>query len=275
MLLGATHEQAPLEPGNLVDLQAMIAAVTKPLKLYSDGHDVTIDDAKRLSKNGALKHLIVEHGLREKTAKLILTNADKAGQLRDAYTVLLKYAAPGSSMGDMVSGAPGAPPFPEPNIGWDAMTGSNLPTQEFSQHNLMVPDMSASTTDRSVYYFQGPDPKSIAVAQQAAQTGQREVFDTAMLGSMLKAVRQESMVDRYMGDLVKGMDRLGRILFIFYWHGEDFEDRYGKQDMPEMEDALRNSFESLGDLVLSLKRKTVEPYPDDGSDPDLKSVANQ
>ncbi len=52
---------------------------------------------------------------------------------------------------------------------------------------------------------------------------------------MLKSVRQDSMVDRYLGDLMKGMDRLGRILFTFYWHGEEFEERYGKQDIPELE----------------------------------------
>lgn len=177
---------------------------------------------------------------------------------------------------DMIRGAPNAPPFPEPNVGYDPMTGGNIPTMQESEFNVKVPDMSASKTDRSTQYPFGPDSKSMQVAQSAAKTGQKEVFDTAMLSGMLKSIRQDSMVDKYMGDLAKGMDRLGRILFLYYWHGEEFEDRYGKQDMPELEDGLRNSFESVGDIFLVLKRKSVEPDADhaDG-DVDLGPVANQ
>jgi hypothetical protein len=60
---------------------------------------------------------------------------------------------------------------------------------------------------------------------------------------------------------MKALDKLGRILFMFYWHQEEFEDRYGKQDLPELEDSLRNAFEVLGDVVLFLKEKTVGGGP--------------
>jgi hypothetical protein len=79
-----------------------------------------------------------------------------------------------------------------------------------------------------------------------------------MISGLLKVVRQDGLVDRYLGDLMKALDKLGRILFLFYWHSDEFEDRYGKQDLPELEDTLRNSFEVLGDLVLFLKEKTVQ-----------------
>jgi hypothetical protein len=119
-----------------------------------------------------------------------------------------------------------------------------------------------------------PD-KDLQHVLDAAQSGQSEVFDTAMIGSMLRAVRDDSLVDRYMGELTKGLDKLGRILFMFYWHGDRFADRYGKSDMPELEDSLRNAFEMLGDVILFLKQKTIEPYPDTASqDVDLDAVAN-
>ena len=50
----------------------------------------------------------------------------------------------------------------------------------------------------------------------------------------------------------------------FYWHQEEFEDRYGKSDLPELEDSIRNAFESLGDITLFLKEKTIESPFDDG-----------
>jgi hypothetical protein len=271
----AGTEPEALQLGNTLDVDLALAATTTPLRLFADGTDVTFDRAKRLNKVGALRELIVRHGLREKAARELISRAEQEGRHGRSFTCLLKYARPGAPIDDMVSGAPNSPPFPEPNIGYDPMTGSNVPTMGESEFNVKVPDMSASRTDRSIYQPQGPDPRSMQIAQQAARTGQREVFDTAMLGSMLKAVRQPSMVERYLGDLMKGVDRLGRILFLFYWHGEEFEDRYGKQDMPELEDGLRNSFEAVGDILLALKRKTVDPYPDEGTDTDLSAIANQ
>src|SRR5688572_28634814 len=110
--------------------------------------------------------------------------------------------------------------------------------------------MSSAQTDPSIYDpFYRPYQNALMVAQQAAGSGQKHVFDTAMSGGMLKAVRQDSLVDRYLGDLMKALDKLGRVLFMFYWHQEECEDRYGKQDLPELEDSLRNAFEVLGDVV--------------------------
>jgi len=72
--------------------------------------------------------------------------------------------------------------------------------------------------------------------------------------------------------LVESVDALGRLLFNFYWHQEEFEDRYGKSDMPELEDSIRNAFEAVGDVTLYLKEKTIESPFDDG-DIDLDDVA--
>jgi hypothetical protein len=127
-----------------------------------------------------------------------------------------------------------------------------------------VPELSSGLTDPTTYdprpeYM--PDPMAMQSAQQAGQAGQKEVFDTTMIAGLLKSVRKDSLVDRYTGDLMKAMDRLGRILFLFYWHNDDFTDKYGKADMPELEDTVRNAFDVLGDLLLFLKSKDVEPLP--------------
>ncbi len=260
----------PLQPGNTADMMTSLTGQLPGLKIYSDGRNVSLDESETINKQAALKRLIVGYGLREKAARELLRRAET--DPHRTTRCLLKRAAPLG--GDMISGAPGAPPFPEPNTGWDPM-GANIPTQNQTEFNVQIPDLAGSRTDRSMYQPQGPDPRSMQFAQQAAQTGQREVFDTAMLGSLLKSVRDDSIVDRYMGDLMKGMDRLGRILFLFYWRGEAFEERYGKQDMPELEDGLRNAFENMGEICLFLKKKTVESYPDEGTATDLSNVANQ
>ena len=161
-------------------------------------------------------------------------------------------------------------------MGGETIMGASIPTQLGIDVGVPVPDMAASQTDRSIYNPNTQfDDNAIGQIMDAASTGQREVFDTAMVGTMLRAVRDDSLVDRYMGDLTKGLDKLGRILFMFYWHGDRFADRYGKADMPELEDSLRNAFEMLGDVILFLKQKTIEPFPDEAAqDIDLSSVAS-
>ena len=123
--------------------------------------------------------------------------------------------------------------------------------------------MQAGLTDPNVWdpwqNYTAEDFQGVmSTAQNAAGEGKKEVFDTAMIGTLLKSVRQDSLVDRPLGDLMKAINSLGRILFLFYWHQEEFEDRYGKSDMPELEDSLRNAFEALGDVTLFLKENTIE-----------------
>jgi hypothetical protein len=73
---------------------------------------------------------------------------------------------------------------------------------------------------------------------------------------------------------MKALDRLGRVLFMFYWHQEEFQERYGKADLPELEDSLRNAFEVLGDVVLYLKQKTIDTdFGSEMGEPDVEEAA--
>ena len=154
---------------------------------------------------------------------------------------------------------------------------NSVATQYGGEDHYRVDEMSADNTDPAVWdnwqNYQAEDfQKSMQVAQQAGASGQKEVFDTSMISGMLKSVRQDSLVERHLGSLVEALDALGRLLMNFYWHQEEFEDRYGKSDLPELEDSLRNAFESLGDITLFLKEKTIES-PFDSGDVDLEETA--
>ncbi len=267
----------PLMPGNLLDAQMELMQKTSSLTVTNNGHAVEIHSGqkqlveKELSEKQALVSLVRQHGLREEAARDILKQAaDKR-----KFECRVKYAEPyGSPM--MINSAPNAPSDPGAVMGGESIMGTSVPTQLGIDVGMPVSGMAASQTDRSVYNPNTElDQKDLRSVIDAAQSGQREVFDTAMIGSMLRTVRDDGMVDRYMGELTKGLDKLGRILFMFYWHGDRFADRYGKADMPELEDSLRNAFEMLGDVILFLKQKTIEPYPEEAnSDVDLGPVAN-
>jgi hypothetical protein len=100
--------------------------------------------------------------------------------------------------------------------------------------------------------------QSSALANQAAATGQKNVFDHAVIGGLSSIYDTSNAIDSYMPDMLKTLDRLGRLLFLFYWKNEDFAERYGDQDLMQMEDQLRAVFKNLGDLVIKLKQKTID-----------------
>ena len=251
----------PIVPGNQLDLQRAIFENTTQLKLAHTGTEVQIDGVS-MSPIGGLIHLVRDWGLRAKVAKAMLKEAEAKRVVR--YHIKLANPL-------MTGPGPSAPGFPDPSMMTDPMA---MGAQGMGPVEQTLPvDMPAGDPYQ---YAMGPapDPQAVQAVMQAAQTGQKEVLDTAAIGSILKAVRDDTMIDRHLGDLMRGLDKLGRILFSFYWHGEDFQERYGKQDMPELEDGLRNAFEMLGDVVLFLKQKTIEPFPDETAYVDLSNAAS-
>lgn len=97
----------------------------------------------------------------------------------------------------------------------------------------------------------------VQLADQAAQSGQKHVFDQSTIAGLAGLYDIGYAIDMYIPELTKSLDRIGRILFIFYWKNDEFAERYGEQDLAGMEDLLRNVFKSFGSLVLRLQEKAV------------------
>jgi len=270
-------ESNPIKLGNLTDIKRLLVEKTARLKIFNNGTDVYLDSvigAVQLNKKAALCRLVDTHGLREKVAMDMLQTAEKAGHA--VYRVLYaagygteKQAEPNTSV------LAGGPSFPlDTDTSGDRGSETYGPstaalTRYSTEKNSPIPSMSGKNTDRSKWdnwqNFEGKDfQQNLQSAQTAGKDGQKEVFDVSMMAGMLKTVRQDSLVDRHLGDLMAALDSLGRLLMNFYWHQEEFEDRYGKSDLPELEDSLRNAFEALGDITLFLKEKTIESSFDKG-----------
>jgi len=250
-------QPSPLQPGSLDDLQLEIMFKTAELKVWTDHNDAIVN-RRRMTKLAALVHLVRDYGLREAQAKTILKEAETK---MNGVKYRVKAAQPMMEPYPTMQG-PGMPAFPDPNMGYDPAYGG-VQTMMPMEQQQVIPEMSAANTDPSIYDpMQMIDPMALQTAQSGQQQGQKEIFDTSMIGAMLKAIREDSLVDRYLGDLLNALDKLGRILFLLYWHNEEFRERYGKQDLPELEDTTRNAFEILGDLVLFLKQKAIGPASD-------------
>lgn len=264
----------PLEPGSLVDIQAMIFDHTKPLTIFTRGEEYRVNRGKAQDKEACILELITQHGLREKAAAALVEKVEqKPGDLHSFRVLYAPAYDPDrvkkADTANLVSSAPSAPAWLEPRRGSEPTLGGSVPIEFPMNQAQLVPDMSSARTDRSKQDPRiQPDHLALRFVQQAAQSGQKHVFDTAVFNGMLRSERDDSMVDRYFGVMMKCLDRLGRILFNYYWHQEAFAERYGKADMSALEDSIRNTFESLGDLLLDLKARKVGGFVDDGIAPE-------
>jgi len=225
-----------------IEMQLFKSGMLTEIQPITDGIEYWIrtngDMGRPMRKLAALEKLIVNHQLREADALAMLKTASKNG----APKYFIKEA----------QGQPYASPaFPDPMMTNDPSLG--VPTQ-YPQTDLLTVG-----SDTEQLGSNQMDMDATFRAQQASQQGQKEVMDTSVISGLIKTMDVDTVVDNYIGDLMLGLDRVGRILFMFYWHWDKFKERYGQQDMPELEDNLKNVFDNLGDLTIFLKQKTIEP----------------
>lgn len=111
------------------------------------------------------------------------------------------------------------------------------------------------TNTREMVRSGGINDQSIQNIANASEHGVKEVLDISVLKEMANSKYPIDRVTDTLPTLAKALDRLCRNLFYFYWHNEDFEGRYGKQSLEQLEEALRENVQALGDLVMYLQEK--------------------
>lgn len=257
----AGSDEQPIKPGNLADIQVMLRKEASAVEIFDHGPTVRIVSplgTQHLNKTAALISLVRDHGLREGPARLMLQKAAERTLHRKTAEFLVKYAYGYGPNVSGLEGGPNAPPYPPPEYGVEPVGHESVQSIYPQEEVYPVPELDSGLTDPSIYDpFYMPDPQTTQVAQQAALSGQKEVFDTSMFSGILKSVGQAELVDKRLGDIMKALDAYGNLLMAFYWHQEDFKNRYGADELPELEDGLRNTFQAIGDSALTLLEKDV------------------
>jgi len=155
----------------------------------------------------------------------------------------------------------------------DTDLGGFMTSYQPEQIPFVTVNQARSPQNREFYQYYSPFGSGAADAEDGGQgtfetldaagkTGQKDVFDAAALGSLIKSHNPTELVDRFLPTITAGMDRIGRMLFLIYWHYEDFEDRYGDNDLSEFIDNLRAVFEQIGDIVIFAKKRTLAGDPE-------------
>lgn len=195
------------------------------IKVASDGISYTINSSKAelngVSYNKALLNLVENHGLRVKQAKDLLADVKQKGKELKRYEEIkcfIKYAY------------------------------DNEEEEGFGDDHFITKEVMSSP---------GLSSGAIDDIYKASQQGVKEVLDTKVLSALAKSAYPVDKVSDYLPSFLSCLDKLGRILLLFYWHNDAFSERYGKRNMDSIEDSVRDNIKSLGDLVMYLKEKTV------------------
>jgi hypothetical protein len=252
-----TSDPPALRLASPVDLQVGIYKASAALKLFNDGCEANINGTPMSLKAGLIA-LVREHGLTEKAARAALGIALR----KHGETFRIKYAQPYP-----LQQATFSPDMSTPEPGADPVMGSPVPTMQPYEVDNQISGLESATGSPDM--AAPPSSQMAQTVMQAAQTGQQEVMDASILGNMMDATRDDTLIDQYLPAMVKCLDALGRLLFNRYQHAERFEERFGS-DLSQIEDALRNTFENLGDITLKLKQRAIEPYVNEGYDVDLE-----
>lgn len=269
-------------------LESMKSEGVERIKVASDGTDfyVQVDGAGKahgpMNYKSAAIDLVTRFGLRPRRAFSTLAKVASEGSVK--LLVGIPSLVKSAQVGNLVNVAMPAPleqlPATDPYSGVPVYTSPyidethgqftgvpGLPPEggmtrginiggemERNMGGQAIPDEHNDSFGKGALPI---DEEARRLAEEAAAAGQRHVFDQAAIGGLVKVYDTANVVDSYIPDFMDTIDRLGRILFLFYWKHEDFNQRYGSDDVVQMEDGLRNVFKQLGELTLHLKEKAV------------------
>jgi len=249
--------------GDYSTIYAQLDKVATDLKAWRNGTEITVKEAScgctRSFRGEAagLRTLMGEFGLGEQDAKAVIKEASQS-PITYKYVGISKTAAELLDIPDIMESNQGGymTSFQPEEVPFSTMTRAQSPqNREFYQY---YSPFGGGATDSE---GSGSDD-TLGVVDEAARTGQKEVFDAAALGSLIKSHNPTDLVDRFLPTITAGMDRVGRMLFLIFWHYEDFEERYGENDLSDFVDSLRSVFEQLGDVIVFAKKRSLAGDPE-------------
>lgn len=277
---GCGHDSEPapiLTLATMADLQLQIHKhAGKPLEIVKSGSYYEFDGQNRLDREEAVIYLVQDLGLREKAARALLSSVTA----KDKKVIFLKQAEGEgpeySHLNHYVAGAPG---HPEPTYMEQPTLDNTVPGHTPEPYQQVVPGMGADLTDYNVYdprWIRFPYPSLGDVrgesqrAEAASEKGQKEIFDTSMMSAVIKNIRPETIITQQLGPMTQTMSRYGKLLMNLYWNKQDWEERYGKDELPALEDLIKDVFENTGKLILGLKEDDASPRFHQSVLPDIR-----
>ena len=240
-----TKDEGPQNPDSLTHV-GLITLATLPafialyrnknydaIKITTNGSEFAISGAKESS--GSLKEasfaLVTDYNVDPAVAKILLKEASNGASFsrpRCSEYLLTKVA---ENLDDP----------------WrDSPVGMTLKQETRPEVTQMVPPTGPS------------NPEALMTAvQQAADQGIKDVFDVTVLKMLAQQTDVFDDIADDLPDFMNTIDKLCRRLFQFYAHMDDMEEQYGMVKMKTLEQAIKNSLDSLSELTIFFKTRSV------------------
>ena len=137
--------------------------------------------------------------------------------------------------------------------------GTPIQVEQYEKSEMMPASPGPqNATDMEIGMWDQISEDDIKFLERASDSNARQVFDPAMIGVMVRTSRSQSIVQEYIPELVDNLDRMCRLLLLFYWHNSEFAEEYGIDEMADFEDLLLSTIKSTSKVVLFLKQRAVE-----------------
>lgn len=206
-------------------------------RVYSDGGEFVVSGDKSDGQPQALKeaalHLVEAYDIEPAVAKIMLKEASNGATFHNPKSLVYYIEKKADFEGEHSN--------PEPTIGANTIT--QVPPQVSFREMPTILE----------------DPANLEKAiTSAANAGIKEVFDITALKIL---ARQNHFFDEIQDDIpsfMRTLDSLCRKLFQFYWHTEKMEEKYGTVKLKALEDSLKCTLDSLSDLTIFFKVRTVD-----------------
>ena len=170
-----------------------------------------------MDKKAALRELSIGLGLYGGEAQMLLKEADRNGMTEYMY----KEAA-------QVVGDNNGVPF-----------------------NMSQPNKTRTTADPGGIKA---DPDTVKNLSEAAEKGDEDVFDLAIIKNLLNAANDRELTKDTLDELTGAMDACGRALYRMYWQDADDSNKDTEQRRGS-ENQLLNLFKALSEAVLDMQEK--------------------
>jgi hypothetical protein len=227
-----------------------------------------IDNTSVKNKTAALEYLMATHYLPQKTAEMILQEADS--RYPNVVTRLReKVAFNGEVPRDKISVT-----FPNREKGMHDITGMEVSeelnteepveqlraTREPTEEDTW-PGLLSAETDQFNSSAPTPNSQDVQLASQAAQAGQKDFVSSQMLMSLLREIDDDGIINKYIVTFEKACDTLGRLYMQVLWRTDAFEDRFGRSQLKEFREMLVSLFQQMGDFICYLRQRDIRPSP--------------
>jgi hypothetical protein len=145
---------------------------------------------------------------------------------------------------------------------------NNLPPQRIQEREVMIQEAPGSGIPKGPIQYPrfpgeaGPFPAQDSnladiksEIEQLANLSSRTkapLFEEGFIGLLTKIQNPGDIIKKYIPDMTKTLDRLGKVLLTYWFHGYKVKEDFGLEEFTEFESLIRDTFESLGEIILKL-----------------------